>query len=442
MSARYGRTQAPSKRSMPDAATARPRKTLAPYGRSWVPVLAGHLVFTFLHYCLFANTMWLFPMLVRLRFGSANVDVRDWQTTLITAAIPTFLLFAVFWGELLRRISVRKYLLLFWLVCVLPIGCAGLAQNYWQLLACHVVASAGFAGWAPVNGKLLKHFYADTMHGRIYGILSFTAHATGFASVYVVGRWIDEDPDAFRIFLPAGAVMQLCGLLLLMSLTRWTGMVVRARRKRRRPWRRLIWPILNMGKVLRADRTFLRYEVAFMTYGAAFMFCEALLPVLATTRLGMGYEDYSHSTQMATKLAQMAMVVPAGLLLDRAGPMRTSAIAFTVLALFPLLLLAATGPWGVYFACIAWGLGLSGVMMGWMLGPVTLAPRPDKVPQYVAIHATLVGVRGIFFQGFGMLLYKLTDTFVVPLGLAAVGFVAAAVQMVLLYRARRGAGQR
>ena len=392
-------------------------------------VLTGHLVFTVLNAVLFANLTWLMPMLVRLHFGSDDARWKDWQTTFITAAIPTFLLCSVFWGELLRRVSLRRYLVIYWLVTVFPLGCVALVNSYGQLLGCHVVSSIGLAGWAPLNGKLLKHFYSDAIRGRMFGLLNAAQLASGIAAVFLVGRWLETEAGAFRVFFIVAPLVQLAGMGVLAWLVRHTQADGPVRAARPRTWSALLEPVLHMGATLRADRMFLRYEIAFMTYGAAYMFCEALLPVLATDRFGMGYETFSHSTQLVRQVATLAMIVPMGWLLDRIGPVRTSGISFGVLAGYPLLLLLAHGTWGVGLASGVYGFALAGVMMGWMLGPVTLAPSPERVPEYVAIHTTLVGVRGLLCQGFGMLLYKLTGGFAWPLVLSALAFLFAAGQM-------------
>ena len=135
-------------------------------------VLAGHLVYTLLSALLFANTTWLIPLLVRLRFGSADPYWKDWQTTLVTAAVPICMMLSIFWNALLRRSTLRTYLLVWWLVAVLPLGCLALVQNYWQLLACHVLAAAGLGGTSPLGGKLLQHFYSVATRGRIYALLN------------------------------------------------------------------------------------------------------------------------------------------------------------------------------------------------------------------------------------------------------------------------------
>jgi MFS family permease len=391
--------------------------------------LAGHVLYTLLTSLLLANTAWLMPLLVRLHFGSPDPYWRDWQTTLITAAVPIFMVLSIFWNDLLHRLRLGRYLLVFWLVAVFPLGCVALAHNYWQLLACHVIATAGLGGQSPLNGKLLKHFYSDAVRGRVYALLNVVMLATAVAAVYVVGAWMERDPDAFRVYFPCAALVQLGGVGILLGLARLTGITHEPQAELRASWAALARPVLHMGATLRADRTFLRFERAFMTYGAAYMLCDALLPVLATAQLGLRYEDYAHSTQVVTKLVMLATMLPIGWLHDRIGPVRTSGLAFTVLALYPVLLGTAGGAFGVALASIPYGLGMAGVQMGWMLGPVRLAGTAEQVPQYVAIHATLVGIRGLVFQGLGMLLYKLTGSFIPPLALATVAFIWAAAQM-------------
>ena len=394
-----------------------------------IHVLAGHVVFTLLNALLFANTAWLIPLLVRLRFGSAHPDWKDWQTTLVTAAVPAVMMSSILWNELLRRMALRHYLLLFWLTAAVPLGCLALVQNYWQLFLCHVIATLGSASWTPVNGKLLERFYAVEIRGRVYALLNIVTHGGGIVTVYLVGRWLERNPDAFRLYFPLAAIVQLAGVALLVRLARRAGASDPVDVRWPLSWSGLLRPVLRMGAVLRSDRTFRRYEQAFMTYGAAFMLCDALLPVLATDRLHMRYEDYAHSTQMISKIALLAVVLPAGWTLDRLGAMRTSGIAFGVLAMYPLLLLTARDWSGVATASAVMGVGMGWVSMGWMLGPVALAGTGERVPHYVAIHATLVGVRGIVFQGAGMLLYKLTGGFAWPLLIAAAAFTWAAFQM-------------
>ena len=284
-------------------------------GRTPLPpagLLIGHMIF--MAVLAFTNLTWLVPFLGRLEFAAT-----DWQTTLVTTAVPAFLMASIFWNDLLQRWTLRRYLLVLWLLAVFPLGCIGLTQSYWQMLICHIIAAAGMAGWIPVNGALLKRFYPDARRGRVYGILSMMQLASAVAAAYLFGEWLGCHSGAFRIFFPASAVINLLGILLLLWLVRRARATVRTPAATPHSWRALLAPLLNMGSVLRADRRFLLYELAFMTYGAAFMFCDALLPVLATDRLAMHYEDFAHSTQFVRSMATLVLMMPMGWLMDRLG---------------------------------------------------------------------------------------------------------------------------
>src|SRR5690348_33436 len=93
-------------------------------------------------------------------------------------------------------------------------------------------------------------------------------------------------------------------------------------------------PVLHMRQVLRADPVFLRYEAAYMTYGVGWMIAYALLPLLAKNKLGLTYGQYAHATQIAYQIAIVAMIWPAGWLMDKLGAMRSVALSFGLLAVY------------------------------------------------------------------------------------------------------------
>jgi MFS family permease len=400
-------------------------------------VLAGHIVFTLLNSVLFANIMWLMPMLVRLQFGSDDPDWKDWQMTFVTAAIPTCLIGSIFWGEFLQRVALPRYVLTYAAAATLPLFCVAAVQNYPQFLICHILGCIGLAGWMPLDGKLLKDFYPDHVRGRMFGIINVVRLGGGLTAAWFVGSWLEESDSAFRVFFVVATALQVMAITVLLGLLRYTHADAPPPARQPRRWRDLVNPILHMHDTLRANRVFFRYEAAFMTYGAAFMICEVLLPVLCTDRIHMRYEGVAHNTQVIGKTFMIALMFPMGWLLDRLGPVRTSGISFGVLALYPALLIFAHTDSNIAIASSVWGMGLAGVLLGWTLGPVSLAPSADAVPRYAAIHTTLVGLRGVVFQGLGMAAYKWTGSFTWPLLAAALFFAWAAYQMYTLHGSTR-----
>lgn len=394
-------------------------------------VLAAHVLATVLIQSS-ATTAALLPVLARKQFAAGN-----WQTLLFTAAPSTLFLFAIFWQAIFARLPFRRSVMLYWLFGNLPYAFAAFVHSYAELLAIQFVACAGGASWSILAGDLLKRLYPDRQRGRVFGILNVAMLAGGMTATYLVGRWLDLDAEAFRIYMPLLAGVQAVGCLILVRLEHRAGEIPPPRPVQPLRWSAVVEPILHMNRILRADRRFARYEAAFMTYGIGWMICYALLPLLVTEKLHLDYAQIAASTQVVFNLAQLLAMFPAGLLIDRLGPVRTSGLSFALLTLYPIGLAFARGPAELALASAAYGVMMAGVNMGWMLGPVALAGSPDKVPHYVAIHTTLVGLRGSLFQGLGMLLYTATASFLWPMLVGAAGFAWASWQMARLHNLHR-----
>lgn len=366
-------------------------------------------------------------VLARKRF---NAD--DWQTLMITAAPPTLLTLSIFWNALLHRTSIRRYLVINWACTMLPLTAAVFAQHFWHLLVCFVCAAIGAAGWSPVAGDLLKRFYGDRVRGRAFAIVNSAMYIGMMLASYTFGHSLDINEDAFRWYFPIATAVYALGVILLQRLLRTTG-ADDNRSKTIAPGplniRRAVQPLIRLREILRSDRTFYRYEAAFMTYGVGWMICNALLPVLATDRLKLSYTAFAGATQVIYPLCMLLMTYPMGWVMDRVGPVRMSGLSFAWLSLYPLGLMFSHDVTAVGVATVFYGTAMAGVHIGWMLGPVTLAPSPDRVAQYVAIHASLVGLRGIVAQGLGMLIYRMTGSFAWPFAIAAFAFLWASWQM-------------
>jgi MFS family permease len=382
----------------------------------------------------------VFPILARKRF-----EANDWQTLILTATPSVLFALSIFWNDLFSRQTFRRYLLTWWAVSALPISACALATGYWTLAVPYLLASVGVAGATPALGDLLKSLYPDSWRGRAYSLLWTVSMVFGAGLSYGVGVWLKHDADAFRWYLPLSSVLQLAGVLVCIRLARTSGHD--ARRVLvpggQSLWARVVEPVMHARDVLRGDPVFARYEGAYMTYGVGWMIAHALLPMLVTDRLHLDYDAAMASTQTAYLLALVACLWPAGMLLDRLGPVRSTGISFGLLSVYPMLYLWARNETHLAAASVAYGMAHAGASVGWMLGPVALAPSPAKVPQYVAIHATLVGIRGKLFQGLGVLLYIVLKResvpeairgFPIPMTIATLAYLWSAYQMFTLHR--------
>ncbi len=380
-----------------------------------------------------AMAVWfVFPVLARKRF-----EANDWQTLLITASQSVLFALSIFWNDLYTHRSFKKYLLTWWAVAGLPLALCAFATDYWSLFVPYLVACLGVAGYHPAGGDLLRAMYGPAARGRAYSLLWGSSMIVAALVGWGIGEWLERDENAFRYFLPLCAALKLIGVLIFIVLGKRTGYSESRtviQHDERTLYQRVVEPVTHAREVLKADPVFARYEAAYMTYGVGWMIAYALLPMLVTDRLKMSYDQIAVSAQVAYLVALVVMLWPAGLMMDKLGPVRSTAISFGLLSVYPILYLWADGASGLAIASLAYGAAHAGASVGWMLGPVALAPSKEKAPQYVAIHATLVGVRGKLFQGLGVLLYVLTGSFEIPLVIATLAFLWSAQQMFALHK--------
>lgn len=407
-----------------------PNPTLRDASSGGLRMLGAHTLAALAYEATFQAVLALLPFLARKQFGAG-----DWGTLLFTVAIPTFQISSVMWNALLARTSLGRFLALHWFLCPLPLALMAFANDYWSLLILHVIAAAGGAGWYPVKGLLLQRFYPDSIRGKAMASVTIVMLLAMAGLAFLFGYWLDRDPGAFRTYIPACAVLQAIGLMLFVRLARRSAPSA-APSPAALPLGSIIEPFRQMRRVLARDRVFARFQLAFMTYGVGYMVCEALLPIFADVKLGMDYSQLAGSTRVVWQVATVLMALPMGWLMDRFGAERTTAISFALFAAYPALLALAATPTDVAVASAFFGIAMAGIQQGWMLGPVMLAPTPADVPQYVAIHSTLVGIRGPAFQLLGLVLYQLTRDFRIAFAIAAACLLWAAVQMWLLWRAR------
>lgn len=369
--------------------------------------------------------LWILPLLVRKQFGAD-----DWLTFLITVTPAVLFSVSIFWHELFDRWSIARALAIYWLIGVVPLGMCGWSRDYWQLFAGYFIACTGAAAWSPIQGALMRKLYDARTRGRAFGLINGAGLLGVMASAWMIGNWLERSTESFRVFMPLIAALQGIGVIVLALIAKRHAPFTPQNARVREPiLRRMTQPILNMRETLSSDPVFFRYERAFMTYGVGWMICNALLPILADRNLNFTYAQYSHATQVFTQLGNIVMAYPLGRLLDRIGAVRLSALSFAALALYPLGLLLSRNSFDIAIVSVIYGACMAGVQHGWLLGPVTLAGSAEKAATYVAIHTTLVGIRGIVAQGLGMMIYRATGSIVVPMLIAAAAFMHSAWQM-------------
>jgi predicted MFS family arabinose efflux permease len=283
----------------------------------------------------------------------------------------------------------------------------------------------------PVQNTTVARNYGERTRGGAFGRAT-AANALAIAAVavpagYVLNRWPDAWPLLYAGAGAAGAY----------------GYVHWSRLRRRQRVRRAGPPevVSSPWDVLRRDRLFLAYEACFMVYGLGFMMLQPTLPLYLVDELHVEYSQVGLARGLLFYVAIFVASPILGRWADRAGVLRLGAASFLVLAAFPVVLILAPAPGGLYAGYGVYGLAMAGVSVAWNLGPIVLARGRDPLPYFNA-HVALVGIRAVIGMPGGSVLQGHVSTTAVFACVVALE-VAAAGGMLLLARAaeeRRAAG--
>lgn len=298
---------------------------------------------------------------------------------------------------------------------------AGTGQ-VWLFVAGIVATQIVACAYLAHRGALIRTNYAEAARGRVFGWLQTISRMTAVVSSKCAGFLLDLDPRFLRVVFPLVGVFAYLEQMKL-SRIHWR----RARRDHPRipasGWLRD--SLHTTVALLREDRRFLIFEVAFMLYGIGFLAAIPLLPVFAESALQVSYDEWTWAQGVSQPLAMIAVMTPAGRLMDRIGVMRTTGISFALLVVFLVLAPFVTTAVELVVLFTLWGAAMAGVMMSWNLGPLHFAPE-GRGRRYAAVHLFMVGIRSMIGPPLGYFLavtVSLKSVFFVAAGLMALAVV-------------------
>jgi len=151
--------------------------------------------------------------------------------------------------------------------------------------------------------------------------------------------------------------------------------------------------------VLRKNRGFLVFEIAYFLFGFGNLMTLPLIVVLIT-RPEYGIEaSYFESMLILSVVWQLAIIVAAplmGRLVQRYNPILLRGVltlffAVDLTLMYTGFVCASTVP--LYIGKAIRGFSMAGGLLIWELGPMYFAKNKEEVPTYVGIHTVLTGVR-------------------------------------------------
>ena len=325
------------------------------------------------------------------------------------------------------------------LVATAPINGVGVAM----VIAGAVLARFFWSGVTTVRSAVWRANYPRemlaTMSGRLVTVGALLMGVVGI----VVGATMEYEPLAFRWVYVALALVGVSGAYAYRRMRmRQQKRLLALERENRRVEGALINPF-RLLRLLDDDARFREYMSLMFAFGGANLMLLAPLIVILNDHMQVG-ELQQVLVTSSIPLLVMPLAIPVwARLLDTRHVVHYRARqgwSSTVMMAAVLLAVVTRSEHLLWVSAALYGVAQAGGMLGWNIGHHDFAP-PERATQYMSVHMTLTGVRGIMMPIAGVALYELVERFApgygpwtlaVPLSIsfvACLGFVRASRRM-------------
>lgn len=279
----------------------------------------------------------------------------------------------------------------------------------WVITVVVLLGRSTWAGVTTIRSTIWKQNYPDADRARVTGRFAQIMVLTIAVLAMSLGALMEWQEWTFRVAVPIGCVMGL--------VARWcwgrirvrghAGLVARERETSGRSGPS--FNPLRMAGVLAGDRRYGAYMGCQFLLGIGNIMSMALLAVILRERFGLDYFG-GLLAGSSIQYGVMPLVIPLwAKLLDRTHIVRYRAIHSWVFVVALGLLLTATVTgwvWLVFVFAVIKGVAFAGGVLGWTLGHLDFAP-PERTSEYMGVHVTLTGVRGVISAACAVPMYEL-----------------------------------
>jgi len=366
------------------------------------------------------NSTWLYGVMTgilalaavfaRKALGASRIEV-----ALITAAAPSGMLFAAFWGHLSSSRRKMPFLVIPGLLGRgLITAIAFVSNSVWFtgiILLSFLISQLVL----PVQAAVYQANYPIEFRGRIIGKVRAALFLTSAVVAFLAGRLLDRNPEYYRYLFP---VAGLFGCVSIIIFAR-----IRIRREKQTlsetDRRQTFWGSLGL---LFSDRRFGLYEAFFSLYGMASHLMRPVLILFLTDVIGVDYTQSATALEFIPRICMVAAALFLGGFVDMHNPMIARS-AFNFLSLLvPAIYFFSHSIAPIYLAKAIEGVALGGSGIVWVIGALYFADE-KTAPTYQGIHVTLTGIRGVAGPFVGIFLLHL-------IGMRGVFIVAFCMQLI------------
>lgn len=281
------------------------------------------------------------------------------------------------------------------------------ASGMWAVTILCVVAWSIWSGVMILRTGVWRANYADAYRPSIAGRISSIDGVVMAVAALAIGACLDYNPMTFRFLFVAMGCIGVVGALLYRRMP--------FRRERRHlatelaadSQRRTSLSPLVIARVLRHDPWYRGYMACMFSLGFGNLM---LHPILTIALADEFHVSYGQGIAISTVIPLLFMVLAIPFWsrrLERMHVIQFRSVHAWSFATVSLLVLAGVVFHQVallFLAAVCLGIGYGGGILAWNLGHQHFAP-PDRDAEYMSVHVTLTGIRGVIGPILGVQLY-------------------------------------
>lgn len=344
--------------------------------------------------------------------GQVGEGVLNLVVAILAASTSAANIISFVWVRLANGVHKIRFINALQVAMIVTVGLIALvprnALGLWLIVACVVFARVIWSGFITVRSTVWGVNYGPRVRARVTGKLATVQ--TGMLAILGIGLGaaMETDERAFRIFFPVG-----CALALI-SVWSWSRIRVRGHAALRRAELARTGehaPTFHPGgvwRILRTDTRYARFLRNLSLLGLGNLMLSPIVMIVAKDEFGMGYLGNIIVSQ-AVPLGMMPFTIPLwARLLDHLHVIHFRALhswTFVLAATLATLAVLLHSEVLLYASSVCSGIGYGGGVLAWNIGHLDFAPRGMET-QYMGVHQTLNGVRGLAAPFLGVGLYQ------------------------------------
>lgn len=284
--------------------------------------------------------------------------------------------------------------------CVLVAAIAFFPRNGWGLIAVCItlgLARTAWTGVITVRAAVWRNNYPTASRAAIAGKLATVQSLFLAAAGFTVGKAMDWSPDNYHLLFPALALFGFIGNLIYRTVRlRRARQLQRAEHDGRK--KDTGFNPMGMVDLLRADPLYARFMWWMSVFGFGNLMLAAPMTFVSTDELKLDY-----TAGIMINAIVPLLIMPLAIPLWARLMSRTHIIQFRSIHGWSFVLASVAVTLASYLHSIQLlylgsallGVGYAGGTLAWNLGHQDFASA-ERDAEYMAVHVTLNGIRGIF----------------------------------------------